>query len=248
MRGLLPVLKRELLALFVTPIAWVVTAAFLLLQGLYFFFLLLSYTSQEDVIVGMGPAEAFFGQSAFFYFPLVLICPVLTMRLFAEERKTGTIESLLTAPVSPTAVVLGKYFATLSVYVVMWAPTVLYIVILSGYGEIDWRVVGTGYLGTFLVGMAYLSIGTLASALTTSQLAAAVGATVFILMIFLMGFAGGVVDEGPMRTALEHVSVSSLMNDFSRGLVDSRRLVFWTSFAAVPIYTTIRTVESWRWG
>lgn len=248
MRGLLPVLKRELLTLYVTPIAWVVMAAFLLIEGLYFFFLLISYTSQGSVIVGMGPAGAFFGQSAFFYFPLVLICPVLTMRLFAEERKSGTIETLLTAPVTPAAVVLGKYLATLVVYLSMWAPTGLYMLILSGYGEMDWRVVGTGYLGTLLVGAAYLSIGTCASAMTTSQLAAAVGATVFILMLFLLGFASGVVSEGPTQAAVEHISVSSLMNDFSRGLVDSRRLVFWLSLAIVPIYVTVRVVESWRWG
>lgn len=247
MRGLLPILKRELLALFVTPIAWVVSAAFLLLEGLYFFFLLLSYSSQEEVIVGMGPAEAFFGQSVFFYFPLVLICPVLTMRLFAEERKSGTIEALLTAPVTPAAVVLGKYFATLLVYIAMWAPTVLFMGILASFGEIDWRVVWTGYAGTLLVGAAYLAVGSLASALTTSQLAAAVGSTVFILAFFVMGFAATAV-EGGTRSMLEHIAVSSLMNDFSRGLVDSRRVIFWTTFAAVPLYATIRTVESWRWG
>ena len=248
MKGFVPILKRELLSLFVTPIAWVVSAAFLLLQGLYFFFLILSFSAHEDVILGMGPVESFFGQSAFFYFPLVLICPVLTMRLFAEERKTGTIESLLTAPVTPAAVVLGKYVATFLVYVAMWTPTVLYMVILSSYGEIDWRLVATGYSGAMLVGAAYLAIGALASALTTSQLAAAVASTGFILAFFVMGFAAGAVGEGSTRTMLEHIAVSSLVNDFSRGLVDSRRLVFWLSFAAVPLYATVRIVESWRWG
>ncbi|NUP05543.1 MAG: ABC transporter permease subunit [Polyangiaceae bacterium] len=248
MRGLWPILKRELLGLFVTPIAWVIMAAFLFIEGLFFYFLIMSYSSQSDVIVGMGPAEAFFGQSEFFYFPLVLICPVLTMRLFAEERKSGTIEALLTAPVTPAAVVLGKYLATLCVYVVMWAPTVLYMFILSSHGEIDWSLVATGYAGTLLVGMAYLAIGTLASALTSSQLAAAMGATVFILAFFVMGYAARGFDEGSTRSMLEHVAVSSLMNDFSRGLVDSRRLVFWVSFAIIPLYATIRTVESWRWG
>jgi ABC-2 type transport system permease protein len=247
-RGFWPILKRELVSLFVTPIAWLIMATFLFIEGLFFYFLVYGYSAATDVVVGMGPAEAFFGQSEFYYFPLVLICPVLTMRLFAEERRSGTIEALLTAPVTPTAVVLGKYFATLVVYVTMWAPTSLYMLILSSYGEIDWRLVATGYAGTLLVGAAYLAVGTLASALTTSQLAASMGATVFILAFFVMGYAARSFDDGTTRTMLEHVAVSSLMNDFSRGLVDSRRLVFWTTFAAVPLYAAIRTVESWRWG
>ena len=148
MRGFLPVLKRELLSLFVTPVAWFLIASFALLEGCFFFFVLLSFAGQQDVLVGMGPAEVFFGQSVFFHIPLMIICPVLTMRTFAEERKTGTIEALLTAPVSATAVVLGKYLATVAVYVAMWLPTMLYMVLLSRYGEIDWRVISTCLLYT----------------------------------------------------------------------------------------------------
>ncbi|MFO0553372.1 MAG: ABC transporter permease subunit [Polyangiaceae bacterium] len=247
-RGTLPILKRELISLYTTPIAWVTTAAFLLVQGFYFFLLLLTFAAQQDVVEGVGPAEAFFGQSAFFYFPLVLICPILTMRLFAEERRSGTIEALLTAPVGTAGVVLGKYLATLVTYVAMWAPTALYMVILTRFGQIDWRTVGTGYLGVFLVGAAYLSVGTLASSLTTSQLAAAVGSAVFILTVFLLGFGGPFVESETLRSICTHISVSSLMEDFSRGLVDSRRLVFWGSFTLVPLYVTARNVESWRWG
>ena len=123
MRGFWPILKRELVSLFVTPIAWLIMATFLFIEGLFFYFLVYGYSAATDVVVGMGPAEAFFGQSEFYYFPLVLICPVLTMRLFAEERRSGTIEALLTAPVTPTAVVLGKYFATLVVFFNESAPT-----------------------------------------------------------------------------------------------------------------------------
>jgi ABC-2 type transport system permease protein len=237
MRGFIAIFKRELLSLFVTPIAWVVSTAFLIIMGLFFFFLLVSFGAAEDVVRASGPIETFFGGSVFFYFPLVLICPVLTMRLFAEERRSGTIEALMTTPCTPTAIVLAK-----------WLPTLLYMFILSGFGEIDWRLVGTGYLGVLLVGGAYLSVGTLASALTQSQLTAAVGAAIFILMVFLVGFLSTVAEDGPMRAAAEHISVSSLMNDVSRGLVDSRRLVFWLSFILVPLFATVRTVEAWRWG
>jgi ABC-2 type transport system permease protein len=247
-RGFIPVLKRELLALFVTPIAWFLIACFALLEGFFFFSVLVSFAAGQDVLVGMGPAEVFFGQSIFFHLPIMLICPVLTMRTFAEERRSGTIEALLTAPVSPAAVVLGKYVATLAVYVAMWLPTVLYMVLLARFGEIDWRVVGTAYAGVFLLGAAYLSVGTLASSLTSSQLAAAVGSTIFFLVLLLAGFAGQLAGEGMLADVSSYTSVSALMSDFSRGLIDTRRLVFWGSFIVVPIFATVRTVESWRWG
>lgn len=248
MRGFWPIYKRELLSLFVTPVAWVVSAAFLLIEGVFFYFILGSFASQQDAVVGMGPAEAFFGGSAFFYFPLVLVCPVLSMRLFAEERRSGTIEALLTAPVTSAGVVLGKYLATVTIYVLMWAPTLGYMALLGQYGELDWRVIGTGYLATLLVGAAYLSVGMLASSLTQSQIAAAVGASVFILAVFILGFAGSLSSQGALPDLANHVSVASLMNDMSRGLVDSRRLVFWGSFIALPVFATVRNVESWRWG
>ncbi len=248
MRGLYPVFKRELLSLFVTPVAWVVTAAFLFLQGFYFFLLVASFASQQDAVQGTGPVESFFGQTALFYLPLVIICPVLTMRLFSEERRSGTIEALLTAPVTPAGVVMGKYLAALATYVVMWLPTVLYMVILSRFGEIDTRVVMTGYLGVLLIGMGYLAVGTLTSAMTQSQLAAAVAASAFILVLFGVGFGEFFLSPGPTRTMASHVSVWAMMNDMSRGLVDTRRLVFWGSLTVVPLFVTTRAVESWRWG
>jgi len=247
-RGLVPIYKRELLALFVTPVAWVVMASFLLLHGFFFFLLVASFAAQQDVITGSGPIEAFFGQTALFYLPLVFVCPVLTMRLFAEERRAGTIEALLTAPVDPTGVVLGKYLAALTTYVALWVPTSLYMVLLSRFGSIDVRIVLTGYLGAFLVGAAYLAIGTLASALTTSQITAAVSASGFILMLFGIGFGEFFLDPGPVRSMSGHVSVWALMNDMSRGLVDTRRLVFWGTLTQTPLFVTVRTVESWRWG
>jgi ABC-2 type transport system permease protein len=91
-------------------------------------------------------------------------------------------------------------------------------------------------------------VGTLASSLTTNQLSAAVGSAVFILMVFLVGFLSTIAEEGALRSAAEHVSVSSLMNDLSRGLLDTRRLMFWGSFIVLPLFATVRTVEAWRWG
>jgi ABC-2 type transport system permease protein len=247
-RGFSSVFKRELFSLFVTPLAWVVMASFLLLQGFFFFFLIIGYASQQELVTDSGPVQAFFGQTGLLYFPLILVCPLLTMRALAEERKSGTIEALLTAPVGAAGVVLGKYAAAVVTYVAMWAPTALYWWLLSFWGELDTRIIWTGYLAVFLVGAGYLSIGTLTSAMTTSQLTAAVVAMVVILFLFAFGFVGSALEPGWTRDLADHVSVFAMMNEFSRGLIDSRRLVYSATVVALPLFITVRTVESWRWG
>src|SRR6185295_6531329 len=172
-RGFWPIYKRELFALFVTPLAWVLITTFLIVQGIHFFLLVTQFAGQADLGEG-GPVQAFFGKTILLYLPLLFICPLLTMRLFAEERRSGTIEALLTAPVGSTGVTLAKYCAALVTYMVLWAPTLLYIVLISKTGAVDWRVVGASYLGLFGIGAGYLAIGTMTSALTQSQLTAAV--------------------------------------------------------------------------
>ena len=150
-RGALPIFKRELYSFFVTPLAWVVSTAFLFFQGFQFYLLVVHFAAQTAAGTGSGPVEAFFGQTVLLYLPLLVICPVLTMRLFAEERRSGTIEPLLTAPVSSAGVVLGKFGAALMGYIAMWLPTFSYMVILASHGTIDWNVVASGYFAVLLV-------------------------------------------------------------------------------------------------
>jgi ABC-2 type transport system permease protein len=170
------------------------------------------------------------------------------MRLFAEERRSGTIEPLLTAPVTAPGVVLGKYVATLTTYALVWAPTLLYIVILRRTGDVDWGVVGSSYLGLFAIGASYLAIGTLMSALTKSQLIALM-LTIFVLFgLFVMGIGEYIFEPGPLRDISAHVSMASQMEDFSKGIVDLRRVVFDLSLVGLSLFLTVRVVDSWRWG
>jgi ABC-2 type transport system permease protein len=155
----------------------------------------------------------------------------------------------MTAPVSSASVVLAKYAAVLTTYVAMWAPTVLYLVILKRTGEIDWRVAGAAYLGVFLVGAAYLALGVLMSAMTKSQFIALVGTALVILTLFIVGILEFVLRDGTfMHDVAAHVSVWAHMNDFAAGIVDSRRLVFYASLVVVPLFVTTRAVDAWRWG
>lgn len=248
MSGTLPVFRREMLSLWVTPLAWVLLVVFLLIQGLSFYSIVVHVSSMTSASIDSGPVQAYFGQSIFLLVSLLLVCPALTMRVFAEERRSGTIEALLTAPVTPAGVVFGKYLATLATYVAMWLPTLLYILILRNTGQVDWRVVGSSYLGVFGVGAGYLAVGTLMSAMTRSQLTAFVLTMLVIFGLFILGIGEYVFDAGPLRDVSTHVSVLSQMDEMSKGIVDLRRLVFDGTLVALPLFVTVRVVDSWRWG
>jgi ABC-2 type transport system permease protein len=247
MSGFWAVFKRELLSLFVTPLAWVLITTFLMVQGIHVFILIGQYATTTDLGEG-GPVQAFFGKTILLYLPMLFVCPLLTMRLFAEERRSGTIEALMTAPVGAVGVTLAKYAAALTTYAVMWAPTVLYIVVIGQTGDVDWRAVGASYLGVMGVGAGFLAIGTMTSALTTSQLTAAVLSAMSIIFLFMLGIGEFVTDSGPLHDVCAYVSVWSQMNDFSQGIIDLRRLVLDATLTAVPLFVTVRAVESWRWG
>ncbi len=250
MRGFWPIFKRELFALFVTPLAWVAITSFLLLQGLHFFLIIVNFaTAPADSMGDSGPVQSFFGQTMLMYVPLLVVCPLLTMRSFAEERRSGTIESLLTAPVGSAGVTLAKYAAPFVTYAAMWAPTLLYmVVILMQKGEIDWRVVGTSYATVLAIGGGYLSIGVMTSALSQSQLTAAVLSALAISGLFFFGMAEFIIPDGAVHDIATHLSVWTQMNDASRGLLDSRRLVYDATVIALPLFITTRAVDAWRWG
>jgi ABC-2 type transport system permease protein len=247
-KGFFTIFKRELFSLFVTPAAWIVIVVFLIIQGAHFYLMVYHFGQNPDLTVDQGPVQAFFGESILFYMPLILLCPGMTMRLFAEERRAGTIETLLTAPVGTTGVVLGKFAAAFATYLVMWLPTVLYLVILRRTGEIDWQVAATSYLGVALVGAGYLAIGTLMSAMTESQLIAVVLSALVILGLFMIGIGEFLFPTGVLHDACAYVSVWGQMSELSKGIVDSRRLVLDATLVVLPLFVTVRAVDAWRWG
>lgn len=250
MSGFWPIYKRELFAFFVTPLAWVLITVFLFVQGMHFF-LLVDHFSDASAAMGSDqtPIQAFFGNTILLYLVLFLLVPPMTMRLFAEERRAGTIETLMTAPVSSWAVVLAKYASVLTTYIAMWLPTAFYLVILQRAGDVDWGVAASAYLGVLLVGAGYLAIGLLMSAITNSQFLALVLTALLVLALFILGVGEFVTREGTlMHDICAHVSVWAHMNDFASGLVDSRRIVFYGSITLLCLFVTVRAVDAWRWG
>jgi ABC-2 type transport system permease protein len=249
MRSFWPIYKREMFAFFVTPLAWVLIVAFLVVQGMHFFLVVDHFARQVDITSDETPLAAFFGNTVLLYLVLFMLVPPMTMRTFAEERRSGTVETLMSGPVSTAAVVLAKYAAALTTYVVMWIPTVLYIVILGRVGGLDGRAAASAYLGVLLVGAGYLALGTCASALARSQFVAMIWTAFALLALFIVGMGEFVTHEGTLfHDVCVHVSVWGHMNDFASGLVDSRHLVFYGTLIALPLFIATRAVEAWRWG
>jgi len=179
---------------------------------------------------------------------LLLMVPLITMRLFAEEKKLKTEELLLTSPLSVNSVVLGKYLAGLVFFLVMLALTAVYPLVLFQYGSPppESGSILAGYLGLFFLGAAFIAVGLFASSLTENQIVAAVICFVALLLFFIvgwpaesMGTAGGKV--------LEYLSLIDHFTDFSKGLIDSRHVVYFLSFILFALFITKRSVESMRW-
>lgn len=247
MSGFWAVLRREMLSLWVTPLAWVLLGVFLILQGGIFYSIVAHFATFTDLSVDEGPLGAYFGQnSVFLLMTLLLVCPALSMRLLAEERRSGTIEALMTAPVGSAGVVLGKYAAALVTYVLIWIPTVLYIVILRKTGSVDWLVMLSSYLGLLLVGAQYLAIGILSSSLSKSQFVALLLTVLIQFGLFVLGIGEYIFDPGVFHDVCSYVSLAGHMEDFSKGIVDTRRLLYDGTTAVFCLFLTIRVVESWR--
>lgn len=247
MSGFWAVYRREMLSLWVTPLAWLLCCSFLLLQGISFYIVIDHFAHFTSLTIDQGPTQIYFS-SLFVPLSLLLVCPALTMGLFAEERRSGTIESLLTAPVSAASVVYAKYAAAFTTYLLLWLPTLLYVVIVRKVVGVDWAVVASSYAGLFGVGAAYVAVGVLMSAITKSQLAALMLTTLGLFGLFILGVGERIFDPGLLHDVCAHISVLSQLEDFSRGIVDVRRLVFDGSLAGLSLFLTQRVVDSWRWG
>ncbi|MCA9681337.1 MAG: Gldg family protein [Myxococcales bacterium] len=222
LRGTIAVAGRELLSLFVTPLAYLVGTLFLFNQGWNFSVLL---QVLNDPLAARGPVMQFyFGGSIFiFWLPVIFICSAISMRLIAEERRQGTLEALLTAPLEPSQVVIGKYLGALSFYVALWLPTGSFYLLLRGASgpamAPDVGPILSGYLGTFLCGASFLAVGLLFSAFSRSQLAAAIGTFVSCTIVLLAGLLTEQVEVW-LAKILGWTSLLAMMQELAQGIVD----------------------------
>jgi ABC-2 type transport system permease protein len=245
MKPWLAIVRRELIATFSSPLAYTVMAAFLVLQGALFA-LIVGYLSQPGQS-SMSILQAFFGGTIFFWFFLV-VAPLITMRLVAEERRSGTIEVLLTSPVTETQVVLGKFTAAYAFYLILWLPTVVYVLMVKSRAAVDWGAVAASYLGVALFGALFVSLGLLASTLTRNQIIAAVLAFTGLIVLFGLPLLRGLlVSSSPLAAIIDHADLWQHMADFSKGIVDTRHVVYSISLTALFLFASTKSLELAKW-
>lgn len=243
MRAAFTIAKRDIFAYFVSPIAYVVTVVWLVWCGLQFYLLAGVFASAPSLSATANPLSAFFGGSVLFFIPLLVFAPVLTMRLLAEERHTGTLEPLLTAPITTASVVMGKYLAALVFWVALWVPTLMYVWIVSQFGSVDMGAVLTSYLGVLGIGFYYMAIGLAMSALAKNQIVAALLTFMLLAGLFAVGLLSFLDTFASYRDAIDYISLWGHMQAFSKGIVDTRIVVFDLSLAGLFVYLAWRALD-----
>lgn len=254
MKNILAIWQREMKSYFVSPIAYVVLTVFLFIAGFFFYTILTAWVQQTMMQSAYGQgsqpvdvpgmvSRSFFGTISVV---LLFMIPMLTMGLFAEEKKRGTIELLLTTPVGNLQAMMGKYLASLTFLLVMYAGSFLTISALFLYGQPDWKPILGGYLGLVLYGAALLAVGLFISTLTENQIVAGVITLGVILILWLVdAMASGV--QGVMKDVLSYMSVISHLDDFIKGVIDTTHVIFYLTFAFFGLFLTYRSLESLRW-
>jgi ABC-2 type transport system permease protein len=248
------VLRKELEVYFATPIFYITGFFFLVLGGYFFYsnsvyYSIISFQAAQNIQMAayLNPLQMVFRPLfATLGVVLLLLVPLLTMRLLAEEKKTGTAELLFTYPLTDWSIILGKFLAALLVYVIFLAFTLVYPLAFSVLAQLDWASLAACYLGLLLLGGACLALGLFVSSLTENQIIAAVSAFALLLLFWIIGWQQeiGATGWGGVFAAL---SMMDHYDSFIRGVIDTRDLLYYLSFIYFFLFLTKRQLESRRW-
>jgi ABC-2 type transport system permease protein len=246
--------RRELNSYFSSPIAYIVLAMFAIIFG-YFFYsataIFVNYSIQAMMGRGMmGPMNL----NEFIIRPLLMnvsvivlfLLPMVTMRLFAEEKRSGTIELLLTSPLRDVEIILGKWLAAMLLYVCLLVISALDILILFRYGQPDWRALLVGYLGLILMGAAFLGLGAFISTLTKNQIIAASLTFGLFLLLWVLDWVTS-YSQGTLGKVVSYLSITTHFENFAKGVLDLKDAIYYLSVIFIGLFLTLRSMESLRW-
>jgi ABC-2 type transport system permease protein len=253
MRNILAIAQKELKAYFSSPIAYIVLGFWALMYG-YFFVAILQFFVRQSMQMNQfqGPQSMNVNQQLIR--PLVqnvtilvlFLLPMVTMRTYAEEKRSGTIELLLTSPITDWQIILGKFFGAMALYVAMLAVTVIHIGILFVYGNPEWKPIATAYLGLLLLGGCFISVGLFISSLTKNQIVAGMVTFAVFLMLWVITWIGSF--SGPMIDQLtQYLSIIDHLDDFGKGVLDTTHIIYYLSFITFGLFLTAKSVDSERW-
>ena len=254
MSNILAIAHKELKGYFASPVAYVVIGFSAILFG-WFFINLLYYFDRTQMQAGsgfQGPqainvneimiSPLFLNVSVILLFTL----PLITMRTYAEEKRSGTIELLLTSPLTDLQIVMGKFLGGLVLYGAMLGVTLVHMAILFAYGNPEWRPIATGYLGLILMGACFLSLGLFVSSLTRNQIIAGMVTFAVFLMFWVINWMAS-FSSPTTQAVLTHLSITEHLNDFTKGVLDTKHLVYYLSFIGFGLVLTVRAVDTERW-
>ncbi len=251
MSNILTIAQKEFRSYFASPIAYVIVGLFALLFG-WFFVSGLAYFAQISSTFGGGPpsinvnellVRPLLGNATVL---LLLVLPLITMRTYAEEKRSGTMELLLTSPLTDVQIVLGKFLGAMALYTLMLAVTLIDVGMLFMYGNPEWQPIATGYLGLWLMGGSFMSIGLFLSSTTKNQIVAGMLTFAVVLLLYVMSWMSDSV--GPTgQTVLTYLSVMEHFDDFSKGVIDTSHLAYYASFIGFGLFLTVKSVDSERW-
>ena len=254
MQNILAIWQREMKSYFISPVAYVVLTIFLVLAGLFFFGNLsevVQYTLSQAQMGDPGQpidVPAYVVRTLFDTLTIILLflIPMLTMRLFAEEKRQKTLELLLTAPISNLQAILGKYLASVTFLIILLASVGFTISPLFIYGQPDVKPIISAYLGLFLYGSALLALGLFISTLTENQIIAVVITFGISLTLFLVSVFSSYA-TGAIREVINYMSIINHLDDFIKGVIDTSHVIYYLTFAFVWLFLAYRSLESLRW-
>lgn len=251
MRNVIAIADKELRSYFASPIAYILIGFFLLPFGVFFYLYLGAFVKQSLQMAQFGGAMNINQQVIRYVLQnasviILFVMPMITMRTYSEEKRSGSIELLLTSPVTDVEIILGKFFGALGLYIAMLAVTLLYMAILFVYGNPEWRPLVAAYLGLLLMGAAFVSIGLLISSTTSNQIVAGVVTFVVFLLFWIVGWfaetAGPTI--GPITSWL---SITEHFDDFSKGIIDTKHVLYYLSLITFGLFLTAKSVDTERW-
>ncbi len=255
MRNVLAIAHKELRSYFASPIAYIVIGLWALLYG-YFFVAILQYFVRQSMQMnqfGMQGPQAM-NVNQMLIRPLLqnvtilvlFLMPMVTMRTYSEEKRSGTIELLLTSPVTDLEIVFGKFLGAMGLYAVMLLVSSIHIALLFMYGHPEWKPIVTAYLGLLLMGGCFISVGLFISSLTKNQIVAVMVTFAVFLMLWIItwigSFAGPEIDK-----LTQYLSIVDQFEDFQKGVLDTTHIIYYVSFITFGLFLTAKSVDSERW-
>ncbi len=253
MSNIIAIAQKEIRSYFASPIAYVVIGLFALLFGWFYVSILNWFVNQGmQMSMGMGPANTNVNQQMIrplllnMTVVLLFVLPMITMRTYSEEKRSGTIELLLTSPISDIEIIVGKFLGAMTLYGAMLGVTLIYIAVLFAVGNPEWKPVATAYLGLLLLGGCFISVGMLISSFTKNQIVAGMVTFAVFLLLWVIDWIGSFA--GPtVEQLVNYLSITQHFDDFAKGVIDTKHLIYYVSFITFGLFLTAKSVDSERW-